>query len=414
MIGLSLFIGVTFYFPVVFGVDEAVETQIAKTTLSLSIRAPEIEYLTSIAASILLPLLLDTFLDLMSVGLDSILLERGYFLVAIFFSFVGQAITNSTSIATTFYGCSFILQLWILCSTSLIILNRVSAMFSFWRVAVLLCLSYVYGICQICLLAYESNTAQVIGEIFKYISLSSILIINIMYLTCTVRDSRNSKLPILKLINSMDGNTHTGVIASLGLVLSILIYALLAISFDSQNGILYISKKFLVMYLCLSIVLCLVLTIIPQRFLKAHAHRVLSELELKKTFVRYISHELRTPMSICLTGLDLAEEQVKRGAPVREILAIIRKLKQPCLTGVEILNKLLDFEKLEAGMTVLEKSKQDPTEFLSSTIEPFYLVARMKNVELKVTSELVAGRYNVNVDETKVRNPVSDYFILSY
>ena len=127
-------------------------------------------------------------------------------------------------------------------------------------------------------------------------------------------------------------------------------------------------------------------------------------MELKKTFVRYISHELRTPISICLTGLDLAEEQLKRGASTREVLSTIQDLKQPCLTGVDILNKLLDFEKLEAGLTVIEKTKQDPSLFLMSTIEPFYLVARMKNVNLQVTSELIPGQYAVDIDETKVNN----------
>lgn len=404
LLALSLLLGAACFFPLFLGVGEQAEARVKDSILSSSIRAPEVVYLTSISAAILLPLLVDTLLDSISYGLNPALMERGYFLMTIFFSFVGQVVTNSSPIATTFYGCSFIFQLWILCSASLIILNRVSPMYTNVRVALILCFAYIYVIAQILTLTFGSTTTQVVADISKYLCISFILIINIAYFTYTVKIWRASKLSLIEWMNSMNGETHTGIVISFGLLSSVFTYAILAIIFNSRSGITFITSKFLASYLCLSIALNLAISILPQRFLKAHANKVSSELELKKTFVRYISHELRTPISICLTGLDLAEEQLKRGASTREVLSTIQDLKQPCLTGVDILNKLLDFEKLEAGLTVIEKTKQDPSLFLMSTIEPFYLVARMKNVNLQVTSELIPGQYAVDIDETKVNN----------
>ena len=75
--------------------------------------------------------------------------------------------------------------------------------------------------------------------------------------------------------------------------------------------------------------------------------------------LRYVSHELRTPLSILLTGLELLEGIVKDGGSTEEVVSTIEDLKQPCRTSVSILNDLLAYEKLDAGIMQLEKIVQD-------------------------------------------------------
>ena len=117
---------------------------------------------------------------------------------------------------------------------------------------------------------------------------------------------------------------------------------------------------------------------------------------------RYVSHELRTPLSILLTGLELLEGIVKEGGSTEEIISTIEDLKQPCRTSVAILNDLLAYEKLDAGIMQLERVVQDPCAFFQSTLAPFGLLARSKSIQLIVDSELVAGEWHVDIDETKV------------
>ena len=146
----------------------------------------------------------------------------------------------------------------------------------------------------------------------------------------------------------------------------------------------------------------LLVTVLPQRFAKAEAARLELQLSMKKTFVRYISHELRTPLSIALTGIALVEEELRNGASVHDLVAMLHDIKQPCLTGVSILNELLDFEKLDSGLTVLECGKQDANEVLMTVIKEFRLVARQKQIELDIQNMIEPRSVTVNVDEPKI------------
>lgn len=86
-----------------------------------------------------------------------------------------------------------------------------------------------------------------------------------------------------------------------------------------------------------------------------------------------------------------------------EVLASVRELKEPCRNGVCILDELLDYEKLEAGIAYMDRSEQDPCIFLESTIAPFKIVARQKRVNLEICSRILRGSFLVDIDENKVQ-----------
>jgi signal transduction histidine kinase len=93
---------------------------------------------------------------------------------------------------------------------------------------------------------------------------------------------------------------------------------------------------------------------------------------------------------------------VEEGVTNQELLTTINELKVPCTTGVEILNDLLIFEKLDSGLTHMEKYYQDPNSFLEATLAPFRLMARHKQVELIFLNEVPPVTCQINVDEKKV------------
>jgi signal transduction histidine kinase len=141
------------------------------------------------------------------------------------------------------------------------------------------------------------------------------------------------------------------------------------------------------------------------------------DLALKKTFVRYISHELRTPLSIALSGLAMLEDQIKEGAQMAEILPVLQDTKQSCLTGVDILNDLLDIVKLDSGLTVLDASDEDPCDFFETTMGTLRTMARQKRVELTVINTVASCTYLAHIDRPKLsqvlRNLVSNAIKLS-
>ena len=74
----------------------------------------------------------------------------------------------------------------------------------------------------------------------------------------------------------------------------------------------------------------------------------------------------------------------------------------PCATGINLLNELLDFEKMSSGLQALDKSAQDPLDFIELTVTPFNLVAQNKRITLDCQYNIRRNTISLNIDESKV------------
>lgn len=96
---------------------------------------------------------------------------------------------------------------------------------------------------------------------------------------------------------------------------------------------------------------------------------------------------------------DLAKETPPS---LEEIFTTLDAMQDCCGNGVQILNDLLTYEKLEDGLMVLEKEVQDPTTSLKEVLGAFSLAARSKRVTLTVHNTVERGGCLVYIDESKV------------
>ena len=81
-------------------------------------------------------------------------------------------------------------------------------------------------------------------------------------------------------------------------------------------------------------------------------------LDAKTDYVRYISHEVRTPLSATLMGLrmmldDFKESHPRPGSIDADRLDTLQDINSSCVSALDILNDLLCFNKLEAGQRLL-------------------------------------------------------------
>ena len=76
--------------------------------------------------------------------------------------------------------------------------------------------------------------------------------------------------------------------------------------------------------------------------------QMLKLLEQKTTYVRYISHEMRTPLNAALAGLQILVGDLKRSVDPIDMdrYETAQEVTLSCTTAVDILNDLLTFEKL--------------------------------------------------------------------
>lgn len=124
------------------------------------------------------------------------------------------------------------------------------------------------------------------------------------------------------------------------------------------------------------------LIILPARNLKRSEARLQVTLESKQRFVRYVGHEIRSPLSTVHLGLELLEAQLRSAHP--DVVRTVRDLRLSCMTAVDVLNELIQYEQMEAGAMTLELAEVYPIPFLVSAVSPFMHDARQRSIQLEI------------------------------
>ena len=100
---------------------------------------------------------------------------------------------------------------------------------------------------------------------------------------------------------------------------------------------------------------------------------------MKKQMVRFISHEVRTPLNTTYLCLKYLENLFNKNSMtltltprvIDEIKEIIIDSNRSCDDAIDVLNQLLLYDKLESNLLELDKSIIDILPFLESTFLPF-------------------------------------------
>ena len=95
--------------------------------------------------------------------------------------------------------------------------------------------------------------------------------------------------------------------------------------------------------------------------------------EAKKIFVRYISHELRTPLNTAFLGLKLLVDDFKGSDNEDDIdrYDTIETINKSVLYAVEILNGILTFDRIEAGLMELDKHDVPVASMVTTCVKGF-------------------------------------------
>ena len=116
-------------------------------------------------------------------------------------------------------------------------------------------------------------------------------------------------------------------------------------------------------------------------------------LEAKRKFVAFVSHEVRTPLNSVCMGLQLMREEMgasiaKREPAGPETMAEWSILAEEVLVNagasVDVLNDLLNYDKVETGTLTLELTVIPIISLLRQTLDEFKLPAAKKKLNYTV------------------------------
>jgi len=158
------------------------------------------------------------------------------------------------------------------------------------------------------------------------------------------------------------------------------------------------SERTLVFQMVVHFVYTVAVTIIPGRIMRLLAVSKMHSLRLKQVFVRFVSHEIRSPLHVVLAGLELLRADMSAAGSQTNLLnlELIEDMQSAGETAVNILNDLLQYENMDAGTLNLEQSWKPLTNLLQGKLKWVSILAAKKNVNLSITDSTTASEFGVD------------------
>jgi signal transduction histidine kinase len=117
------------------------------------------------------------------------------------------------------------------------------------------------------------------------------------------------------------------------------------------------------------------------------AHAELKQLdEFKSRFFANMTHELRTPLAMVLTPLELLM-QGEMGEPTEAQRSSFQTMYRSALKLLKLINDLLDLSRLEESKLRLDIDEHDLVEYLRALTEQTQVLAERKTISLRFSSE---------------------------
>lgn len=156
------------------------------------------------------------------------------------------------------------------------------------------------------------------------------------------------------------------------------------------------------------IVLCLVVTIIiliiSDNERRKHSKGILKAKEIaensikaQNNFISNISHELRTPVAVIISVIQLLEKQNKDKE--FDLTSSIKIIKQNCLRLTRLTNNIIDVAKMDSGFIYMRPVNIEIVSVLEDIVSSIIPYAKVKNINVIFDTEIEELVMSVDPDK---------------
>lgn len=128
----------------------------------------------------------------------------------------------------------------------------------------------------------------------------------------------------------------------------------------------------------------IILSILQGRFSRSAQMHAQDIIALKRTFVRYISHEIRSPIGVLHAGLELLSKDVNIQLVTQDFAALLNDLCATSQDAVDLLDNLLDYESIDAETFSLNLQNVEVFGIFRGKLDSLRIIARAHELILEI------------------------------
>ena len=122
-------------------------------------------------------------------------------------------------------------------------------------------------------------------------------------------------------------------------------------------------------------------------------------LQLKREFVRYVSHEIRSPLNVVHAGLELLRADLAAAGALPATLILLQDIYFASSAAIEILNDMLQYEHIDSGTFKLDCAAVTMLQAFAGRLDGFRFLLIIKNITFHIEDQAqVSEFYSPNED----------------
>ena len=168
---------------------------------------------------------------------------------------------------------------------------------------------------------------------------------------------------------------------------------------QKDDSTVYVILSLVLSIAVMAIIFTLLFFFLYDRLVQSEIKGKINLLEAKRNFVRFVSHEVRTPLSTVSMGLTLIHQDIQKheksiseeetkalitGDDLGRWSTLIGEVSSNAEIAVGVLNDLLNIDKIQMGVFKLEMEILNIWDIIEQTTMEFTMMAARNSVDLKL------------------------------